>query len=126
MLNNFIINQTTQTPRVAFDAEVGSGEIVGVSYPEHANDFYAAVHEWIDQYFAEYPSRELHVAFNLNYFNTATNKEVRLLMKHLDKLYTEEKSVRVTWFYEDGDEDMEDIGKGYAVNLDVPVSVQAV
>ena len=68
----------------------------------------------------------LHVAFNLNYFNTATNKELRLLMKFLDKHYTEEKSVRITWFYEEGDEDMEDIGKGYSVSLSVPVSVEAV
>lgn len=125
-MESLLINPTTQTPRVTFDAHAGSGEIVGVSYPEHANDFYAAVHEWIDQYFAEDTTRTLHVAFNLSYFNTGTNKEIRLLMKHLDKLYTEEKSVRATWFYEDGDEDMEDIGKAYSTNLSVPISVEAV
>ncbi len=125
-MESLLINQTTQTPRVVFDAEAGSGEIVGVSFPEHANDFYAAVYEWIDQYFAEDATRSLHVAFNLNYFNTATTKEIRLLMKHLDNHYTQGKAVRVTWFHEDGDEDMEDIGKGYAVSLGVPVSVEAV
>ncbi len=125
-MESLIINQTTQTPRIAFDAESGNGEIVGVSFPEHANDFYACVNEWVDQFFAEDATRTLHVAFNLNYFNTATTKEIRLLMKHLDKHYTEEKSVHVTWFHEDGDEDMEDIGKGYSVSLNVPVSVEAV
>ena len=125
-MDSLIINQTTQTPRIVFDAEAGSGEIVGVSFPEHANDFYAAVHEWIDQFFVEFPARSLHIAFNMNYFNTASNKELRLLMKHLDRLYTEEKSVSITWFHEEGDEDMEDIGKGYSVSLNVPVGVQAV
>lgn len=125
-MESLIINQTTQTPRIAFDAESGNGEIVGVSFPEHANDFYACVNEWVDQFFAEDATRTLHVAFNLNYFNTATTKEIRLLMKHLDKHYTEEKSVRITWFHEEGDEDMEDIGKGYSVSLNVPVSVEAV
>ncbi|TAE33875.1 MAG: DUF1987 domain-containing protein [Candidatus Kapaibacterium sp.] len=125
-MDSLIINQTSQTPRVVFDAETGSGEIIGVSFPEHANDFYAAVHEWIDQFFVEFPEKSLHVAFNLNYFNTASNKELRLLMKHLDRLYNEEKSVSMTWFHEDGDEDMEDVGKGYSVSLNVPVSVQAV
>jgi hypothetical protein len=125
-MESLIISQTTQTPRIVFDTEAGSGEIVGVSFPEHANDFYAAVHEWSDQFFAEFPSRSLHVSFNLNYFNTATNKELRLLMKHFDRLYNEEKAVTITWFHEEGDEDMEDIGKGYAVSLNVPVSVVAV
>lgn len=125
-MESLIINQTTQTPRIAFDAEAGNGEIVGVSFPEHANDFYACVYEWVDQFFAEDATRALHVVFNLNYFNTATTKEIRLLMKHLDKHYTEEKSVRITWFHEEGDEDMEDIGKGYSVSLNVPVSVEAV
>ena len=125
-MESLIINQTTQTPRVAFDATTGNGEIVGVSYPEYANIFYASVHDWINQYFTEDASRKLHVAFHLNYFNTATNKEVRLMMKLLDKHYTEEKSVSITWFHEEGDEDMEDIGKGYAVSLSVPVNVEAV
>ncbi len=125
-MESLLINQTTQTPRIAFDAESGNGEIIGVSFPEHANDLYACVHEWIDQYFAEDASKTLHVAFNLNYFNTATNKEIRLLMKFLDKHHSEEKAVRITWFHEEGDEDMEDIGKGYSVSLNVPVSVEAV
>lgn len=125
-MESLIINQTTQTPRIAFDATSGNGEIVGVSFPEHANDFYACVHDWVNQYFAEDASRSLHVAFNLNYFNTASNKELRLLMKFLDKHYTEDKAVSITWFHEDGDEDMEDIGKGYSVSLSVPVSVEAV
>jgi hypothetical protein len=125
-MESLIINQTTQTPRIAFDATTGNGEIVGVSFPEHANDFYASVHDWVDQYFAEDALRSLHVAFNLNYFNTASNKELRLLMKFLDKHYAEEKSVSITWFHEVGDEDMEDIGRGYSVSLNVPVAVSAV
>ena len=123
-MESLLVEQTTQTPRIAFDAMTGNGEIVGTSFPEYANDFYACVYEWVDQYFAERPDAPLHVSFNLNYFNTAANKEVRLMMRHLERHFNEDKNVRITWFHEAEDDDMEDIGKYYSVNLSAPVSVE--
>jgi SiaC family regulatory phosphoprotein len=122
-MESLVIEATSQTPKIAFDATTGSGEIIGTSFPESAFDFYACVFEWTDQYFAD-GGTTLTVTFNLNYFNTATNKVMRNMMKHFYKHYNEEKAIQITWYYEDGDDDMEDMGRAYSVNLSVPVVLQ--
>lgn len=123
-MDPFFIEQTFQTPRIAFDAATGSGEIEGSSFPENAFEFYAGAMEWLEQYFAE-GSTKFDLTLSITYFNTASTKVIRNLLTRMNEFYNNEKSIRITWYHEDGDDDMEEFGKSYAVKLDVPIEVKA-
>jgi hypothetical protein len=116
------ISRTTQTPSIVLDPNAGTIEIVGVCFPENGFVFFDPVFDWVDAFF-EAGNDTLQATFSLTYFNTASSKSVRNLMRHLDNYYNQDKTVRVTWCYEEGDEDMQDLGKSYSTNFTVPITM---
>ena len=81
-------------PTVNFEVATGNCEISGESYLEETTKFYAPL---------------LNFDIKLSYFNTSSSK---CLVDILDMLKTYQKKggqVTVNWYYEDSDEELEEV-----------------
>ena len=112
-----IIEATSDTPKIYLDAEKGYFEIANLSLPEDAIEFYKPVIKWIKDYF-EKPNESTVFNFKLEYFNTASSKQIVQILLLLEKLSKIHK-ILIRWHYKDIDEDMQDLGEEYADIIDI-------
>ena len=103
------------TPRIVLDKNNGIMEISGRSLPEDSTEFYKPVLDWIEAY-ANDPNPATTFVFKLEYFNTASSKLI------LDVLYALEdiKGVKVRWYFNEEDEDMEEAGQEFSELVEIP------
>jgi hypothetical protein len=123
-LDLVFLERTTETPSIVLDPTNGAVEIAGNCYPENAFEFFEPVRTWIEQYFTTSASN-LSVRLHLNYINTASSKFLRELMIMLNSYFEHEKTIRVEWLYDEDDEDMEDLGKTFSLEFEMPIVVKA-
>jgi hypothetical protein len=100
---------TEDTPKIILDKDKGLFEISGRSLPEDAAEFYAPILEWLDKYQSA-PNPETNFLFKLEYFNTASSKLILDILSKLDNI----AGTRVTWYYHEDDEDMEEAGEEFS------------
>lgn len=124
-LDLVFLERTTETPSIVLDPSNGAVEIAGNCYPENAFEFFEPVRTWIEQYFSSVASN-LNVRMNLNYINTSSSKFLRELMVMLNEYYGQDKIIRVEWLYDEDDEDMEDLGKTFSLEFEMPILVKSV
>jgi len=122
-MKNILIEQTSKTPKVVFNADKGSLLLEGISIPENTVEFYHSLIYWINEY-AQNPLAETVLDLKLEYFNTSTS----VVLLNMFKILSEIKGtkVKVNWFYESDDIEMEEVGKDYANMIDIPVTLIAV
>ncbi|MFO7863520.1 MAG: DUF1987 domain-containing protein [Salinivirgaceae bacterium] len=101
---------TEDTPEVILDAENNTFRIAERSLPENAFEFYKPIYEWFEKY-VESPNRHTELHFQLDYFNTATAKQISKLLTLLEQI---KSSLIVKWHYFSDDTDMEENGARYA------------
>ena len=106
---------TEDTPSILLDKKNGILEISGRSLPEDSAEFYKPVIEWINNYAADAnPTTEF--AFKLEYFNTASSKLILDVLSALEEI----KGMKVTWYFHDDDEDMEEAGQEFSELVEIP------
>ncbi len=113
------IRATNDTPKVLLDPENDVFEISGRSLPEDVVSFYQPVLDWLDEY-KENPLENTEFVFKYIYFNTATSKLVQDILIKLEEIKETGHAVKVVWYYEQDDEDMEDLGEEFSENVDIP------
>ena len=96
------IQRVDSYPDITMDKENGIFEVQGISMPENGKDFYQPVLEFLDEYLRE-PNEVTHFVFNLKYFNISSSKMFLFILYRLQELQQLEKSVLVTWCYDDDD-----------------------
>lgn len=117
-----IIEKTEDTPGIILDPSNGKFEISDRSLPENANGFYAPVFEWLDKY-SENPDSNVTFVFSLEYFNTASAKQIAKVLLLLEKLSKKTK-VLIVWKYRAEDTDMQSSGIRYSKLLDVEFELE--
>lgn len=118
-MENLILEGSAKTPTVKFDATNGVLELKGRSIPENSIEFYKPLNDWIDAYGAN-PKPNTIVEVKLEYFNTSSSKCILDLFKQLEKLNSGNTEVKVNWYFEEDDEDMEEAGEDYQAIIDLP------
>lgn len=103
-MNSFILEATEDTPEINFDPASKEFYISQRSLPENAIDFYAPVLEWV-QGFLESKPQKLFVDFRLEYFNTASAKQLAKLLLVLEK-HKDQTQININWYYKPEDKDM--------------------
>ena len=111
MSDELNIAATEDTPHIKFERK-GLLNISGRSLPEDAFSFYSPVLEWLNAYIKSAPATT-SVIFNLEYFNTASSKQIFKISTILSEL-SKSKTVTVKWHYDDGDKDMCDSGDRFS------------
>ena len=90
-MNSLVIIETDHTPSVVLDKDAGIFEIAHRSLPENAIDFFDPIINWIKEY-AKNPNKITEFSFKLEYYNTATSKQIAKLLLILEELNSNHKS----------------------------------
>jgi len=119
-MENIVLEGTGRTPYVSFDAQAGKLEISGRSIPENSITFYKPLFDWVDEY-VQSPKDSTTVIFNLEYFNTSSSKCILDLLRKLETLKDTNNATEIKWYFDEGDEDMEESGNDFKslINLDI-------
>ena len=117
----FIKEPTIDTPRVVLNAESGVFEISQMSLPEDAVDFYAPIINWLMEY-SENPQKETVFNMKLEYFNTASSKQLIQILLLLGNLKGK-TDIKVNWYYKEIDEDMQALGEEYSQIINLPFNL---
>ena len=120
----FIKEPTIDTPRVVLNAESGVFEISQMSLPEDAVDFYAPIINWLMEY-SENPQKETVFNMKLEYFNTASSKQLIQILLLLGNLKGK-TDIKVNWYYKEIDEDMQALGEEYSQIINLPFNLISV
>ena len=110
---------TDESPDVILDKSTNEFKFEGKSLPEDVREFYTPIHKWIDDYVLD-PNDNTVVEFNLEYFNSASSKQLLDVLERFAVLATNGKEISVKWYFSEDDEDMEDAGESYADIVEVP------
>jgi hypothetical protein len=89
--------------------EPGKIFIMGRSIPENPGDFYRPVHEWVSKY-AQENIEKSKIELGFEYINTSSTKWIFNILRELSEMKEMVMNARVTWYYEQGDEDMCELG----------------
>lgn len=119
-----LIEKTEDTPGIVLDPSNGKFLISDRSLPENANGFYAPVFEWLEAYL-ENPDPAIDFVFSLEYFNTASAKQIAKVLLLLEKLSKKTK-VTIIWKYREEDTDMQSSGLRYSKLLDVEFELEEI
>lgn len=123
-MESLIIENTGDTPKIVLDPENDNFEISYRSLPENANGFYEPVFNWFDQYM-DSPGEAMDFNFNLEYFNTASAKQIAKILLMLEKL-SQKIKVKIIWHYKKDDTDMFSSGKRYSKLLKVEFELKEI
>ncbi len=111
---------TVKAPYVSFDPNTGLLQLTGKSIPENAYELYRPLLGWMAAYI-DNPAPRTELIFRLSYFNSSSSEYILDLMRLLEKIYLQGAEVRILWFYDHDDEDMEQIGEDFKSMLRVPI-----
>lgn len=113
------IEGTDESPEVILDKATNEFVFKGKSLPEDVKEFYNPILAWIEDY-AKNPNDNTVVEFNMEYFNSASSKQILDVLERFAVVKELGKEVSVKWHYMEDDEDMEDAGDSYADIVDIP------
>lgn len=114
------IPETDETPLITFDKSTGTFEISGRSLPEDSAEFFDPVLDWVRDY-AKDPNPVTEFIFRLDYINTASSKFFQDMITLLEGV----PNVKITWYYLEDDESMEELGQEFSEIIDVPFDLKS-
>lgn len=82
---------------------------MGRSIPENPGEFYRPVYYWISEYSKSHIEKS-RIDLGFEYINTSSTKWIFNILKELSEMPDVAENVKVTWYYEQGDEDMCELG----------------
>ena len=103
----YINEPSKRTPWIVM--EPGRIFVMGRSIPENPGDFYRPVHEWVSKYAKNY-NKKSTIELGFEYINTSSTKWIYTILKELSEMKELSSKARVIWYYEQGDEDMCELG----------------
>ncbi|GAB4449591.1 MAG: DUF1987 domain-containing protein [Bacteroidales bacterium] len=118
MLEPLVIQKQEDTPSVTLDKEEGAFEIGYRSLPENAIAFYEPVLNWLNEY-KNNPLPKTIFNFKLEYFNTASAKQLAKVLLVLQEL-AQTNDVLIRWHFLKDDADMHSSGLRFSKLLKIP------
>jgi hypothetical protein len=117
-MQNLTIPATTRTPAIDFDFGKNHLKLSGESYPEDVTEFYQPVFSALDAYLATLGSGGCRFDFQLIYLNSSSAKAVMTLMDKLDAAAAKGAPIEVYWFYDENDDNMQELGEEFGEDLE--------
>ena len=83
--------------------------MMGRSISENPGEFYRPVYDWIRKYVAGHHGPvSIHLGFE--YINTSSTKWIYTLLRELSAMDDVIEDASVNWYYDQGDDDMAELG----------------
>ena len=117
-MENIKIEATDRSPEIDFDFESNKFLVKGESYPEDVTAFFGSVIGQLEEHLADLDGASIHFTFELIYFNSSTAKVLMRLFDTLEETAKNGNDVLVTWVYEQGDDNMEEMGEEFGEDLE--------
>lgn len=108
-MKELLRTQTEKSPEINF-SPTGLLRIKGISVIENIHEFYNEVLSWLNE-FSRNPPAKVHLIFEIEYLNTSSTKMCVTIARRVAELETRSQDVRITWRYQEEDEDMLELGK---------------
>ena len=118
-MENLIVQPTSNTPLVDFDAKSGRLLLKGRSIPEDPGEFYERILKWLETYFGN-TDQETVLEFQVEYANSGSTKYILEILKDLHRYSSQGKNIRVVWCYEEDDESIQELGELYSSSVNLP------
>ncbi len=129
-MNILNIAATKKSPRVLFEPSKKLFEIKGNSRPENVRDFYYPIIESLRSYFDTLADEQKLIAeseddpfkfnFKLDYFNSSSAKFISDILVIVKDFYEKGIQFKVYWYFEDGDDDMKEVGEDFSDMISFP------
>lgn len=118
-MNELVIEKTVKTPYVNFDAQSGILKIIGRSIPENPEEFFTKLFDWVHKYFQN-PQAETLINVQLEYINSGSSKFILEFFQLIQDYKVKGYNCKISWYYEEDDEAVLELGKHYQNIIDVP------
>ena len=118
-MKELVIEKTVKTPYVNFDAQSGILKIIGRSIPENPDEFFSKLFDWVNEYFKN-PQSETLINIQLEYINSGSSKFILEYFQLIQDFKSKGFSCKISWYYEEDDEAVLELGKHYQAIIDVP------
>jgi hypothetical protein len=116
------IKASQSTPAIRWNGDSRVLSISGESYPENSFAFYAPVFEWLTRELEEGPGLELSV--NVSYMNSSSTKCMLDIIDLLCEAADKGSVVRITWFYDSGNERALDLAEEFREDVSIPFDIR--
>jgi hypothetical protein len=123
-MNNLTISAGKDTLSIVCDSATGRIEMVGISYPQDAADFFNPVFDWLESYINEITGSVM-LNLYIDYLNTSSTKCLFDFIDRLEDYYKEGNVVQVNWYHEPHDEDIKETGLEFQEDMELPFAVLA-
>jgi len=104
---SYISEPTKRTPWIVL--EPGRIFIMGRSIIESPEYFYEPIHKWISSYIHNHTDKT-RIELGFDYVNTGSLKWLYILLRELSEMKNLSRNTKITWHYEQGDDDMCELG----------------
>ncbi|HDR68242.1 MAG TPA: DUF1987 domain-containing protein [Bacteroidaceae bacterium] len=118
-MDDLFLKKTFNSPEVEFLADTGELSMAGRSIPEDPGEFYDRLIEWIKDYFVN-PANKTVLSIKLEYINSGSSKYLLELLRIMKINHENGKQVHVKWYFEDGDESIQELGQHYEQTVQLP------
>jgi hypothetical protein len=114
------IEPTKRSPWVVVDP--GRIFIMGRSIIENPGVFYESVHRWVSDRARDTTGR-INIDLGFDYVNTGSVKWLYILLRDLSELTGVFTNATINWYYEQGDDDMRELGFILRSLVDCPFTI---
>jgi len=121
-MEDIFLNKTFNSPEVEFISATGELNIEGRSIPEDPGEFFEKLIDWMNDYFLN-PVDETVMNIKLEYINSGSSKYMLELLRIMKVNYNKGKKVLVKWYFEEGDESIEELGQHYEQTMQIPFEI---
>ena len=121
-MEDIFLKKTFNSPMVEFSASSGELNMEGRSIPEDPGEFFERLIDWLNEYFNA-PANETVMNIKLEYINSGSSKYMLELLRILKEHHLKGHKVLVKWFFEEGDESIEELGQHYEQTMQIPFEI---
>lgn len=118
-MNDLYLKKSFNSPEVEFIAESGELSIEGRSIPEDPGEFFDRLINWLNEYFLN-PVEKTVMNIKLEYINSGSSKYMLEVLRIMKVNNEKGKEVLIKWYFEEGDESIEELGQHYEQTIQIP------
>lgn len=122
MENQIIQEQTKNCPGIYFEKEAETLFIKGRSIPENPESVFKPLRDWVSEYFTG--SQSLTMSIILEYINSGSSKHLIEILKTLKKYQEGGKHLNISWFYEEDDEAILELGEHFRDTSGLSINIE--
>lgn len=118
-MEDLFLKKTFNSPEVEFVGDTGELSLEGRSIPEDPGEFFEHLIDWINQYFLT-PAVKTVMSIKLEYINSGSSKYMLEVLRIMKINHDAGKDVQIKWYFEEGDESIEELGQHYEQTIQIP------